>query len=211
MALTDNGRRYVLTANRHDDDGRLTVSATVSTPAGDIKGELCGDIDFTHLDGLARLLGAAARTDPTPTAAPAPRAAPAQAAPDLPAPRHGEPWTDEENARLAGRYRHERDFAVLGQEFGRSRLAIHHQLARLGRTRSPAPPRPAAPAVPVPKQTHGPTLEERRQTHSRSHEGWTEAEEAQLAQRCAQGATAEEMSREFGRSETAIEKRLTPG
>jgi hypothetical protein len=209
MALTDNGRRYVLTANRHDDDGRLTVSATVSTPAGDIKGELCGDIDFTHLDGLARLLGAAARTDPTPTAAPAPRAAPAQAAPDLPAPRHGEPWTDEENARLAGRYRHERDFAVLGQEFGRSRLAIHHQLARLGRTRSPAPPRPAAPAVPVPKQTHGPTLEERRQTHSRSHEGWTEAEEAQLAQRCAQGATAEEMSREFGRSETAIEKRLT--
>lgn len=204
LAVTDHGRRYVLTATRRDD-GRLSASLTASTLAGDIEGELSGDIDTAHLEGLARLLGAAAHATPAQT--PAPATVPAASAP--PAPRRGEPWTDEESARLAERHRHERDFAALGREFGRSPLAIQHQLARLGLVRRPTPPHPAAPPAPVPKQTQGPTLEERRQTHSRSHERWTEAEEKQLAQRCAQGATAEEMSREFGRSEQAIEKRLT--
>ncbi|MGP2441460.1 hypothetical protein [Streptomyces sp. JW3] len=179
----------------------------VSTLAGDIEGELCGDIDTAHLDGLARLLGAAARATPAQAAAPVPATGPEPPAPA--APRRGEPWTDEDSAHLAERYRHERDFAALGREFGRSPLAIHHQLARLGLTPRPAPPLPAARPAPVPKQTHGPTFEERRKTHSRSHEGWTQAEEKQLAQRCAQGATAEEMSREFGRSERAINKRLS--
>lgn len=214
VTLTDHGRRYVLTAARHDD-GRLTATLTASTPAGDIEGELCGDIDVPHLDGLARLLGAAARAAHAPQAAPAPAAAAtmppagsAPAAPSPPAPRRGEPWTDEESTRLADRYCHGRDFAALGREFGRSPLAIQHQLARLGLTRRPALPRPVAPPTPAPKQTQGPTLEERRQTHSRSHEKWETAEKEQLAQRCAQGATAEEMSREFGRSKTAIESRL---
>lgn len=213
LAVTDHVRRYLLTATRHDD-GRLTASLTVSALAGDIEGELCGNIDTTHLEGLARLLGAAAHA--TPAQAPAPAAdppapappAPAPPAPDPPAPRRGEPWTDEECARLAERHRHERDFAALGREFGRSPLAIQHQLARLGLALRPIPPHPSAPPVPVPKQAQGPSLEERRQTHSRSHERWTETEETQLAQRCAQGATAEEMSREFGRSVAAIEQRL---
>ncbi|MFE7834761.1 hypothetical protein ACFU53_01390 [Streptomyces sp. NPDC057474] len=206
LAATDHGRRYLLTATRHDD-GRLAATLTVSTLAGDIEGELCGDIDSAHLDGLARLLGAATRATPVQAAAPVPATGPEPPAPA--APRRGEPWTDEDSAHLAERYRHERDFAALGREFGRTPLAIHHQLARLGLTLRPAPPSPAAWPAPVPKQTHAPTLEERRKTHSRSHEGWTEAEEKQLAQRCAQGATAEEMSREFGRTERAINKRLS--
>ncbi|MFF3401542.1 hypothetical protein ACFYW6_23915 [Streptomyces sp. NPDC002659] len=196
-AITDGDRRYVLTATRHDD-GLLSAC----TFAGDIQGELCGDIDFAHLRGLARLLDSAARAAPKPAAAPAP------AAPCVSAPRHGASWTDEESARLADRYRHERDFAVLGQEFGRSPLAIQHQLARLELAHCPTPPRPTAQTVPVPKQTHGHALEERRQTHSRSHERWTQAEEEELALRCAQGAMADELSKEFGRTEGAIEARL---
>ncbi|MFJ8536859.1 hypothetical protein [Streptomyces sp. NPDC093591] len=207
LAVTDHGRRYVLTATRHDD-GRLTATLTASTLAGDIEGELRGDIGTAHLDGLARLLSAAARATQTQSAASAPSPVPAPAVPGPPPPRRGEPWNDEESARLAESYRHERDFDALGREFGRSPLAIQHQLARLGLARRPTPPHPTARPAPVPKQTHGPTLEERRRTHSRSHEPWTETEEKQLAQRCAQGATAEEMSREFGRSEQAIEKRM---
>jgi hypothetical protein len=206
MSLTDGGRRYILTATQHDD-GSLAANLTVSTTAGEVQGELCGDIDLIHLDGMARLLGAAARAASVPAAAPAAGAA-AQTVPGLQAPRRGEPWSDEENARLAGRYRNERDVAVLGQEFGRSLVATQHQLARLDLARRPALPRPATPGVLVPKSAQGPTLEERRKTHSRSHEKWTEEEEKQLALRCAQGAPAEEMSREFGRSEGGIEARL---
>lgn len=207
MTLTDGGRHYVLTATRHDD-GHLTASLMACTPGGDIQGELRGDIDMAHLTGLARLLDAAASTTPTPAATPAPRTAPAPAARALPAPRRGESWTDEEKAQLADRYRHQPDFAALGREFGRSAKAIQYQLAGLGLARRPAVPQPAAPPVPAPRHTDAPTLDERRQIHRRSHENWSDEEEQQLAQLCAQGVMADELSREFGRSETAIETRL---
>ncbi|MFF9981163.1 hypothetical protein [Streptomyces erythrochromogenes] len=201
IALTEQGVRYAMTAT-HDNDSGVSVTLRACTRDGELRGELSGTIDIADLPGLTRLMGTAVTT--TPTSSPGP---PEPTAPTAPTLRHGTPWSDEERTRLIQRYRTETDFVRLGHEFGRSALSIQYQLAQLGLTKRPTPPLSTSTPAPRPART-GPTHEELRKTHTRSHTPWTDTEEQRLGQRCAQGATAEELSAEFGRTVGAIESRL---
>ncbi|MGW2586185.1 hypothetical protein ACWCYZ_33555 [Streptomyces virginiae] len=200
IALTDNGRRYLMTATRSEGDA-MNISLTTCALDGHVQGDLNGTIPRTDLPGLVRILQAAITTPSTPA-----NMAPTQTDTPPPALKSGAPWTPEERARLVERYRQEQDFHSLGHEFGRSALSIQHQLAHLGLAKRPSPPHPSTPTAP--KQRTGPTHDELRATHPRSHKPWTDQEEQQLALRCEQGATAEEMSAEFERTVGAIESRL---
>ncbi|MET7311658.1 hypothetical protein ABZS68_32545 [Streptomyces sp. NPDC005571] len=201
ISLTGSGHRYLLTANGNDCE--LTLTLTAATQDGEVHGELHGSIDSAHLPGFARLLQAAAspsagQPEPAPTA-PSP----------IPGPRSGTQWTSDERTRLFNRYRHERDLSRLAQEFGRSVLSLEYQLFHLGLAPRPTPPQPSTPTAPRITATRtGPTHDELRKTHCRSHTPWTDEEEQQLAERCAHNATAEEMSEELGRTVGAIESRL---
>ncbi|MET9437546.1 hypothetical protein [Streptomyces sp. NPDC006551] len=199
IALTDNGRRYLMTATRNND-GHLAISLRACTLGGEVQGELTGTIDMQDIPGLTRLLGSVSTTTGTPSKPAPPHTT------NVPAPRRGAQWTDQERTRLVDRYRQERDFSRLGHEFGRSALSIQFQLFQLGLAKRPATTPPTTP-TPPPLRT-GPTHEELRKTHTRSHTPWTDQEERQLALCCEQGATAEEMSHEFGRTVGAIESRL---
>ncbi|MET9378826.1 hypothetical protein ABZX98_32615 [Streptomyces sp. NPDC002992] len=201
ITLTDNGRRYVMTATRNDD-GNLAISLKVCTLEGEVQGELSGAAGMGDLSGLTLLLGTAITTTDTPSkpAPPGPT--------DVPAPRRGAQWTGEERTRLLERYRQEQDFIRLGHEFGRSALSIQYQLAQLGLVKRPTATSLSTSTPARPPVRTGPTHEELRKSHARSHTPWTDQEERQLAQRCEQGATAEEMSEEFGRTVGAIESRL---
>lgn len=204
IALTEQGLRYVMTATR-DNDNDVSVKLRVCTREREVRGELSGTIDIADLPGLTRLMGTAMTTTHAPSPVPTEPTTPPP--PTVPTPRHGTPWSDEERTRLIQRYRTEADFVRLGHEFGRSALSIQYQLAQLGLAKRPAPPPSTSTPAPPPART-GPTHEELRKTHARSHTPWTDTEEQQLGQRCAQGATAEEMSVEFGRTVGAIESRL---
>ncbi|MFF9127968.1 hypothetical protein ACF09J_32730 [Streptomyces sp. NPDC014889] len=189
-AFAENGRRYLLSGTRCDN-GQLTVELTISSEQGEIRGELCGALDPGDLQSLARLLDAAARTLTNPAS--------------LPAPRQSGAGTTPDSARLAARFRQERDFTVLAAEFGCSRGAIYQELTRLGLLSTPGGRKRTAPAAPP---TPSPILQQRRLVHRNSHARWTDEEEHRLARRCAEKATIPELSQEFGRSEQAIESRL---
>ncbi|MEV7282967.1 hypothetical protein AB0O01_00080 [Streptomyces sp. NPDC093252] len=187
-AFTENGRRYILTGTRCGN-GQLTLELTISSERGDIQGELCGAVPADGLAPLARLLDAASRTLTTPAS--------------VPPPRQGSGWVSADCARLAARFRQERDFTVLAAEFGCSRGAIHDELARQGLIRTPGSDR----ATPASKPLSD-VMQQRRQIHRNSHARWSDEEERQLARRCADGILIPELSNEFGRSEQAIESRL---
>jgi hypothetical protein len=191
-AYTENGRRYRLTATRTDDE-RLALEFTVSTAEGEIQGELGGTLAAADIGPLARLLDPASRTL-TGTTSPTGQ------------PPCGTVWTQDSSARLAARYRQQRDFGILAGEFGCSRNAIYEELKRLELISAPRRS-PAAPQAPK-TATVSPILQQRRLVHRNSHARWSTEEEQQLARRCAQGATATELSEEFGRSTQAIESRL---
>ncbi|MGY0021210.1 hypothetical protein [Streptomyces sp. cg35] len=103
------------------------------------------------------------------------------------------------------RHRQERDFGVLAQELNRRRGEIHLELVRRGVIAGK--PGPAVEPVRVPAQ-YSPAFRRRRQLHSNTHARWTDAEKARLARRSAEGADAEQLSREFGRTTGAIDDRL---
>ncbi|MDH6703027.1 hypothetical protein ABZ682_40860 [Streptomyces griseoviridis] len=185
-AFTEDGRRYVLTGTRCDN-GQLTLELTISGERGDIHGELCGAVTADDLAPLARLLDAASRTS----------------APAIPSPRQGGGWAPADSARLATRFRQERDFGILAAEFGCFRGAIYEELTRQGLIRAPGSDRTAPTS-----RLLSEAMQQRRQVHRNTHTRWTDEEERQLARRCAEGVLTPELSNEFGRSEQAIESRL---
>lgn len=187
-AFTDDGRRYVLTGTRCDN-GQLTLELTISSERGDIQGELCGAVTPDDLAPLARLLDAASCTLNTPAA--------------IPQPRQGGGWSPGDSARLAARFRQERDFTILAAEFGCSRGAIYQELTRQELIRTPGSDRTTPASRPL-----SDAMQQRRQTHPNSHARWNDDEERQLARRCAEGVLTPELSTEFGRSEQAIDARL---
>jgi hypothetical protein len=191
-AFTDNNRRYSLTGTR-SDNGQLTVELTISTSQGEIHGELCGAIDDNDLQPLARLLAAASRTLTS-------------AAPTTLQPLHHAAWTQQDSARLTVRFSQERNFAILATEFGCHRSTIYKELKRLGLMSDPGQQRTSS--THQTPATTSPILQQRRQVHRNSHARWTEEDDRRLCQRCAEGATNEELSEEFGRSGQAIDARL---
>lgn len=185
-AFTEADRRYVLTGTRCDH-GQLTLEVAISTRQGAIRGDLCGAITDDDLAPLARLLDAAARTLASPAT--------------IPPPRHATTWATEDSARLASRFRQERDFGVLSAEFGCTRGSIYQELQRQGLIRTPGDTTPATRPL-------SEAMQQRRMAHRNSHTRWSDEEEQQLARRCAEGVLTPELSTEFGRSEQAIESRL---
>jgi hypothetical protein len=187
-AFTESGRRYVLTGTRCDN-GQLTLELTISSRQGAIQGELCGAVTDEDLAPLARLLDAAARTLTSPAS--------------LPPSRHGTAWVPADSARLASRFRKERDFGVLASEFGCTRGSIYQELQLQGLIRAPRSEQITPATRPLSEAT-----QQRRMVHRNSHTHWSDEEERQLARRCAEGVLTSELSTEFGRSEQAIESRL---
>ncbi|MFJ6438298.1 hypothetical protein [Streptomyces sp. NPDC091416] len=184
-SLTENDRYYALTATR-DASGHLTIEITVTSHHGEIQAELRGTVNIADLHPLARLLHTSIPSPAPPTG------------------NHRRTWSPPESARLTDRYREERDFGVLAQEFNCRRADIYLHLRHLELIADPAQQRPHQPTQP----TTSPLQQQRRLQHSNSHARWTEQEEAQLARRCADGAPVAQLSKEFGRSELAIESRL---
>ncbi|MFI7019905.1 hypothetical protein [Streptomyces sp. NPDC050164] len=188
-AFTEADRRYVLTGTRCAN-GQLTLELTISSGQGDIQGELCGAVTDDDLAPLARLLDAAAHT----LATPAP----------IPPPRQSAAWHPTDSARLAARFRQERDFTILAAEFGCTRKAIYEELKRQGLIRAPGVEHTGRPA----NRPLSEAMQQRRMVHPNSHARWSDEEERQLARLCAEGLLTPELSKEFGRSEQAIESRL---
>ncbi|MEU3002438.1 hypothetical protein [Streptomyces sp. NPDC007020] len=188
-SLTHNGRTYALTATT-DANGHLTTEITVTSNDGEIHAELRGTLNLTDLHPLARLLHAT-----TPDFVP-------------PAGSHERTWSPADSTRLANRFRTERDFSVLAQEFNCLRNDIYRRLLELELITAPAQRRQRRPPQPQPTPTSSPFLQQRRLLHSNSHARWTELEEAQLTRQCANGASVAQLSQHFGRSESAIESRL---
>jgi hypothetical protein len=186
-AFTEGGRRYVLTGTRCDN-GQLTLECTISGERGDIHGELCGAVTADDLAPLARLLDAASRTRTTPAA--------------VPSPRQGG-WTPADSDRLAARFRQERDFGTLAAEFGCSRNAIYEELTRQQLIRARGTDRAAPASRPLSE-----AMRQRREIYPNSHTGWKTEDDQRLARLCAEGVVNPELSKEFGRSETAIDARL---
>ncbi|MFD4987473.1 hypothetical protein [Streptomyces sp. NPDC058374] len=187
-ALTEDGRRYVLTGTRCDN-GQLTLECTVSGERGEVHGELCGAVTADDLAPLARLLDAASRTLTTSAA--------------IPPPRQGGGWAPANSARLATRFRRERDFGILAAEFGCSRAAIYDELTRQGLIRARGTDRAAPASRPLSE-----AMRQRREIHPNSHTGWKPEDDQRLARLSAEGVVNFELSKEFGRSETAIDARL---
>lgn len=187
-AFTENGRRYVLTGVRCDN-GQLGLELAISSERGDIQGELSGAVTADDLAPLGRLLDAAARTLTSPAS--------------IPPPRQGGAWAPADSARLAARFRQESDFGILAAEFGCNRGAIYQELLRQGLIRTPGSEHTTQANRPLSE-----AMQQRRLVHRNSHTRWSEEEERQLAQRCAEGVLTPKLSEEFGRSEQAIESRL---
>lgn len=187
-AFTENGRRYVLTGTRCNN-GQLGLELSVSSERGDIQGELSGAVTADDVASLGRLMDAASRalTSPAP----------------IPQPRQGGPWAPADSSRLAARFRQQRDFGILAAEFGCSRSAIYDELTRQGLIRARGTGRTTPANRPL---SEG--MRKRREIHPNSHTDWKKEDERRLARLSAEGVLAPELSKEFGRSEGAIESRL---
>ncbi|KOG35654.1 MULTISPECIES: hypothetical protein [Streptomyces] len=229
-------RRYNLHADLLPE-GRTAISVVVCTPDGVILGELAGEVDASDLGEISRLL-AAAPVAPAPAPAPfhpalagaahsAPAGSASASAPRVPgvsaekaappvdgpqtdakATRHGQAWTTEAVAQLKDRYQAGKTPGRLAQELGRSEKSIRWKLYALELAPHPADavqaPRPPA----EPEVVKAYTVDEKRRLHPNAYKPWEPGDELRLAERCAQGASLSELSREFGRNEGAIASRL---
>lgn len=187
-AFTEGSHRYVVTGTRCDN-GQLTMELTITGEQGDIQGELSGALAGNHLAPLARLLDAASRTLTGPAT--------------VPQPRRTSGWAPTDSARLAARFRQERDFTILAAEFGCSRGALYAELTRQGLIRTPGSDRTTPTIQPISE-----AMQQRRLVHRNTHTRWSDEEEQRLAQCCADGVLTPELSNQFGRTEQAIESRL---
>ncbi|MFB7541460.1 hypothetical protein ACFC0N_16370 [Streptomyces zaomyceticus] len=128
--------------------------------------------------------------------------APAKAA------RHGQAWTAEALAQLEEHHRAGKSPEQLAQQLGRSEKSIRWKLYGLKLAPYPGDlvPEPRPPAEPEEPKAY--TVEAKREQHPNAYKPWEPGDELRLAERCAQGASLSDLSREFGRNEGAIASRL---
>ncbi|MEV6726583.1 hypothetical protein AB0M94_37315 [Streptomyces xanthochromogenes] len=187
-------------------DGRIELTLMICETTGEIRGELTGEMDAADLNHVSQLLEAAARA--CAPVAPSPHDPPRRGR-NPPAPRRGEAWTAEETRLLLQRFRDGGEPSHLAAEFERSEKSIRWKLFGLQVAPFPAdlaPERHVSPPCPAPPKAY--SVEEERQIHPNAYRAWEENDKKRLAERCAQGASSAELSREFGRKVTAIWSQL---
>ncbi|MFB7136365.1 hypothetical protein ACFCZY_32910 [Streptomyces sp. NPDC056237] len=203
LEISSSHRRYSL----HADvlaEGRVEITVVVCTPDGVIHGELTGQVDACDLNEIGRLIASApapiaSAVETTPTAtSPAP----------IKATRHGQAWTSDAVAYLEEHYRAGMGPEQLAEELGRSEKSIRWKLHGLKLAPYPSDlvPDPRPPAEPEAPKAY--TVEAKRQLHPNAYKPWEPEDDQRLAERCAQGASLPELSKEFGRYEGAIASRL---
>ncbi|MFD8645498.1 hypothetical protein ACFV14_34915 [Streptomyces zaomyceticus] len=122
--------------------------------------------------------------------------------------RHGQAWTAETLAQLKEHHRTGKSPEQLARQLGRSEKSIRWKLYGLKLAPYPGDlvPEPRPPAQPEEPKAY--TVEAKREQHPNAYKPWEPGDELRLAERCAQGASLSELSREFGRNEGAIASRL---
>ncbi|WP_327167138.1 hypothetical protein [Streptomyces subrutilus] len=201
LELRSEDRRYSLSAD-FLGEGRMELTAIVCTLDGIVQGELTGELDACDLGEIGRLIASVPATAPD-----------RSAASDVPASivkatRHGEAWTAETHDYLKHHYQAGKTSRELAQDLGRSEKSIRWKLYSLKLAPYPADLVPEQRTSPQPKLPKAYTVEEKRQTHPNAYKPWTPNDEQHLGERCAQGASLEDLAQEFGRDLGAIASRL---
>ncbi|MCC9711652.1 helix-turn-helix domain-containing protein [Streptomyces sp. MNU76] len=120
--------------------------------------------------------------------------------------RRGASWTQEEKDRLRAEFLAGAQVPQLAESLGRSEKAVRWVLHRLGLISFPADDVPAPRTGPEKPKAY--TVADKRRIHPNAYQPWSAEDEQRLAERCAQGASLAELSREFGRNEGGIASRL---
>ncbi|MFI5799753.1 hypothetical protein [Streptomyces sp. NPDC051677] len=153
---------------------------------------------------------AALRNPPTPPGRTgAARTIPAQATAEHAAAkpaRRGAPWTQDERNWLRTAFLDGAPVPDLAESLGRSEKSVRWVLYRLRLIPFPADDVPATHARPEKPKAY--TVEEKRRIHPNAYAPWSAEDEQLLAERCAQGVSLAELSREFGRNPGGIASRL---
>lgn len=113
-----------------------------------------------------------------------------------------EVWTEREELELDTFVAEGKSPEDIGRLLGHTTNSVRWRMFHRGLGPSPASTRNQA--KPMPKYT----FDELRRVHPNSHKRWTDEEDARLAQRASEGASLEELIREFGRNRNAITARL---
>ncbi|MFI6567035.1 hypothetical protein [Streptomyces sp. NPDC050534] len=153
---------------------------------------------------------AALRKRPTPSAS-------AACAPAIPAQktagrakakpaRRGALWTQEEKDYLRAGFLDGTTVLELAESLERSEKSVRWMLHHLHLIPFPADDVPT-PRV-KPERPKAYTVEEKRMVHPNAYAPWSTEEEQLLAERCTQGASLADLSREFGRNQGGIASRL---
>ncbi|MFD9619686.1 hypothetical protein ACFWB2_20720 [Streptomyces virginiae] len=201
LELRSEDRRYSLSVDLLGE-GRIELTAIVCTLDGIVQGELTGELEACDLGEIGRLIAS------VPTTAPA-----RSGAQDVPAStskttRHGDAWTAETHDYLKDHYLAGKTPQELAQDLGRSEKSIRWKLYSMNLAPFPADLAPSQRTSPQPKAPKAYTVEEKRQTRPNAYKPWTPGDERKLGERCAQGASLEDLAQEFGRDLGAIVTRL---
>ncbi|MFE5689411.1 hypothetical protein [Streptomyces sp. NPDC056512] len=212
LELRSADRRYGLDAELLASD-RIELNIVISSGAGEIHGDLTGELDVVDLAELARLLSAAAHACPAPAPASPVSEAVAPGAgmsvtPAASASRQGVRWTAELSGRLRAGYEAGQDIAALAAAFDRSESAIRWKLHHLKLIPFPDDLVPEQRGSTKPEQPKAYTVDDKREEHANAYRRWTPQEDQDLARRSAEGALLAELVEEFGRNEGAIVSRL---
>ncbi|MFB7608892.1 hypothetical protein [Streptomyces gardneri] len=189
-------RRYNLHAELVAE-GRVEIKVVVSSPDGVIHGELAGELDPRDLGEIGRHLASVARTASF-TAPPV----------EAKATNRGQAWTPEAVTQLQERHRAGKSPEQLAEELGRSENSIRWKLHGLKLAPYPGDlvPAPRTPAEREEPKAY--TVEDKRRVYPNAYKPWEPDDEQRLAERCAQGVSLLDLSKEFGRNEGAIASRL---
>ncbi|MFJ1569897.1 hypothetical protein ACIOG8_37790 [Streptomyces erythrochromogenes] len=197
LELRSEDRRYSLAAD-FLGEGRIELTVIVCTLDGIVQGELTGELDACDLGEIGRLIAS------VPATAPGRSGTPDIPASTVKATRHGDAWTAETHDYLKDHYQAGKSPQELAQDLGRSEKSIRWKLHSLGLAPFPTDLAPSQRTSPQPKAPKAYTVEEKRQTHPNAYKPWTPDDEQQLGERCAQGASLEDLAQEFGRDLGAI-------
>ncbi|WP_406359355.1 hypothetical protein OID55_41330 [Streptomyces sp. NBC_00715] len=206
LEFGDPHRRYCLTAEPAQD-ARMELTVLVCSSDGTIHGELTGELDPRDLGDIGRLITAAASACPTPE--PSHRSQqPATTKAVTKVARPGAAWTPEAEQHLRDAHRAGTELHQMAVDLGRSENSIRWKLHGLKLAPHPADLVPTQPTQTAPKQTKAYTVEEKRKSYPNAYMPWTDQDEKDLADRCAQGVALAQLAQEFGRNEGAIASRL---
>ncbi|MEV4943393.1 hypothetical protein [Streptomyces zaomyceticus] len=122
--------------------------------------------------------------------------------------RHGQAWTAEVLAQLKEHHRAGKSPEQLARRLGRSEKSIRWKLYGLKLAPYPGDLAPDQRPPAQPEEPKAYTVEAKQEQHPNAYKPWEPGDELRLAERCAQGASLSELSREFGRNEGAIASRL---